>query len=79
MHHYLKKRQIEAILRFGDHFYHECFLQYFEGCPRESSFHLNDLVNKVGNDCSLDVIATTANWLKIVSKLVLTKLTKAQP
>ena len=34
-------------------------------------------------NCSLDVISTTANWiksiLKIVSKIVLTKMTKAQP
>ena len=50
MHHYLKKREIEAVLRFGNHFYHECFLQYFEGCPRVSSFHLNNLDNEVDNE-----------------------------
>ena len=33
-----------------NHFYHECFLQYFEGCPRVSSFHLNNLDNEVGNE-----------------------------
>ena len=49
MHHYLKKRQIESIVRFDNHSYHECFLQYFEGYPRESSFHLNNLDNEVGN------------------------------
>ena len=49
MHYYLKKRQIEAILRFGNHFYHKCFLQYLEGCPRVSFFHLNNLYSKVGN------------------------------
>ena len=50
MHHYLEKRQIEAVLRFGNHFYHGYFLQYFEGCPRVSSFHLNNLDNEVGNE-----------------------------
>ena len=25
------------------------FLQYFEGCPRVSSFHLNNLDHEVGN------------------------------
>ena len=50
MHHYMKKRQIEAILRYGNHFYHECFLQYFGGCPRVSSLHLNNLDNGVGNE-----------------------------
>ena len=50
MLHFLKKRQIEAILRSGNHFYYECFLQYFEGCPRVSSFHLNNLDNEVGNE-----------------------------
>ena len=34
---------------FGNCFYYECFLQYFEGCSRVSSFHLNDFDNKVGN------------------------------
>ena len=33
MHHFLNKRQTEAVLKFGNHFYRECFLQYFEGCP----------------------------------------------
>ena len=50
MHHDLKKSQIEAVLRFGNHFYHGCFLQYFEGCPRVSSFNLNNLDNEVGNE-----------------------------
>ena len=50
MHHCLKKRLIEAIPRSGNYFYHECFLQYFEGCPRMSSFHLNNLKNEVGNE-----------------------------
>ena len=36
------------ILRFGNHFSHECFLQNFEGCPRVSFFHLNNLDKKVG-------------------------------
>ena len=31
-------------------FYHGCFLQYFEGSPRVSSFHLNNLENEVGNE-----------------------------
>ena len=26
------------------------FLQYFKGCPRVSSFHLNNLDNEVGNE-----------------------------
>ena len=30
----------EAILRFGSYFYHEYFLQYFEGCLGVSYFHL---------------------------------------
>ena len=50
MRHYLKKRQIEAIFRFRNHIYHECFLQYFEGCSRVFSFHLNNLDNKGGNE-----------------------------
>ena len=50
MHHYLKKREIEAILRLRKHFYHECFLQHFEGCPRVSSFDLNNLDNEAGNE-----------------------------
>ena len=36
MHHYLKKRQIEAILRFENHFYRECFpniLKVVQECP----------------------------------------------
>ena len=37
-------------VRFANHFYHECFPQYFEGCPRVSSFHLNNLDNEVGNE-----------------------------
>ena len=45
-------------------------------CPRVSSIHLNNLDSEVG----LDVIPTTANWiksiLKIVPKFVLTKVTK---
>ena len=85
MHHYLKKHQIEAVLRFGNHFYHGCFLQYFECCPRVSSFHLNKLDNEVGNELWSRIIVTpaTANWiksiLKIVPKRVLTKVGKAQP
>ena len=43
-----EETQIEAILRFGKHFY--CFLRYFEGCPRVFSFHLNNLNNEVGNE-----------------------------
>ena len=50
MHHYLRKRQIEAVRRSGNHFYYECFLQYFEGFPTVSSFHLNKLDNEVGNE-----------------------------
>ena len=50
MHHYLKKRQIEAVLRSGNHLYHGCFLQHFEGCPRMSSFQLNHLDNEVRNE-----------------------------
>ena len=50
MYHYLKKRQIEAVLRSGNHFNHGCFLQYFLGCPRVYSFHLNNLGNEVGNE-----------------------------
>ena len=50
MHQYLKKRKIEAILKFGNHFYHDFFRQYFGGCPRVSSFHLNNLGNEVGNE-----------------------------
>ena len=50
MRHYLKKRQIEAIFRFRNHIYHECFLQYFEGCSRVFSFYLNNLDNKGGNE-----------------------------
>ena len=57
MHHYLKKLHVEAILGFGNHFYDKFFLQYFEGCPRASSFHLNNLGNEVSNElqppCSL--------------------------
>ena len=82
MYHYLKKRQIEDISRFGNLFYHECFLQYFEGCTRVLSFHLNNLDNEVMNS-SLDVILTATNWikriLKIVPKLVLTEVIKVQP
>ena len=44
MHHSLKKRHVEAILRSRNHFYHDGFLQYFEGCPKlPSFFHLNNL------------------------------------
>ena len=50
MHHYLTKRQREAILRFGNHVCHERSLEYFEDCPRVSSFHLNNFNNKVGNE-----------------------------
>ena len=50
MYHYLKKRQTQAILRFGNHFYREYFVQYFEGCPRVSSFHLNSLGNEAVNE-----------------------------
>ena len=49
LHHYLKKCQKEVVLRSGNHFYHERFLQYFEGCPGASSFHLNNLNNEVRN------------------------------
>ena len=49
MHHNLKKPHTEAVLKSGNHFYHGCFLQYFEGCPRVSSFHLNDMGNEIGN------------------------------
>ena len=46
MHYYLKKCQIEAVLKYGDHFYHGCFLRYFEGCPRVSSFQVgNELLS----------------------------------
>ena len=52
--HHLKKRQTEVILKANhtitieaNHFYYECFLQYFEGCPRVSSFHLSNLDNEV--------------------------------
>ena len=41
---------LEAVLRFGNHFYHGCLLQYFEGCPRVSTFHLNNLDNEVVNE-----------------------------
>ena len=30
-------------------FYHS-FLQYFEGCPRVYSFHINNLDNEIGNE-----------------------------
>ena len=67
MHHYLKKRQIEAVL-FSN--------SYFEGCPRVSSFYLNNLNYEV----ILDVIHTTANWInsivKIVPKLVFSNVPK---
>ena len=49
LHHYLKKCQKEVVLRSGNHFYHGRLLQYFEGCPRASSFHLNNLNNEVHN------------------------------
>ena len=49
LHHYLKKCQKEVVLRSGNHFYHGRFLQYFEGCPGASSFHLNNLNNEVHN------------------------------
>ena len=49
IHHHLKKCQTEAILSFGKHFYHECFLQCFKGYPRVSFFHLNNLDNEVGS------------------------------
>ena len=79
---YLKKRQIEAILRFGHHFFHGCFLQHFEGCLRVSSFYPNNLDNEVGNEPSSRCHPTTANRiksiLKIVSKLALMEVTKAQ-
>ena len=61
MHHYLKKRQLETTLRFGNHFYHECFLQYFEGYPRVSPFHLNNLDNEVGNELQSQCHPTTTN------------------
>ena len=83
MYHYLTKCLIEAILRSGNHFYNECFLQYFEVCLRLSSFHLNNLNNEVRNDSSLDVIPTAAIWirsiLKILPNLLLTEVAKAQP
>ena len=84
MYHHLKKGQKEAVPRCRNYFYHGCFLQYFECCPRIPSFHLNNVDNEVGPmNCSLDVIPTTVNWmksmLKIVPNLVLTKVTKAQP
>ena len=50
MCHYLKKHQIEAIFRFGNHIYHECFLQYFEGCLRVASFHLSNFNIEVYNE-----------------------------
>ena len=82
MRHYLKKRQIEAILRFGHHFFHGCFLQHFEGCLRVSSFHPNNLDNEVGNESSSRCHPTTANRiksiLKIVPKLALMEVTKVQ-
>ena len=40
----------KMILRFENHFHHKCFLQYFEGCPRVFSFHLNNLDDEEGND-----------------------------
>ena len=46
----LEKHHIEAIPRFRNHFYHKLFLQYFEGCPRVFSFHLNNLDNEEGNE-----------------------------
>ena len=42
--------EIEIILRFANHLHYECFLHYFEGCPRVSSFHLNNLDNNAGNE-----------------------------
>ena len=49
MHHGLNS--VETILRFRNHFYHELTcLQYFEGCPRMSSFHLINLDHEVGNE-----------------------------
>ena len=50
MYHYLKKRQMEAVLRFGNQFYHEYFLQSFEVCPTVFSFDLNNLDNEVDNE-----------------------------
>ena len=70
MYYYLTKCLIEAILRSGNHFYHECFLQYFEVCRRTSSFHLNNLNNEVCNDSILDVIPTAANWIRSILKIV---------
>ena len=39
-----------VILRFGNHFYHECFLQFFKGCSIVSALHLNYVDNEVGNE-----------------------------
>ena len=39
-----------SVLIFGNHFYHGCFLHYFEGCPRVSSFHLHNLDYEAGNE-----------------------------
>ena len=49
MNHYLNKRHIEGIMRFENHFYHECFSQYFKDGQRVSSFPLNNLHNEVRN------------------------------
>ena len=47
---YLIETPIRTILRFGNHFYHECFLQHFEGCAGVSFFHLNNFDNEVGTE-----------------------------
>ena len=80
MHHYLKKRQIEAILRFKNHFYHECFLQYVEGCPRVFSFHLNHLDSEGSNGLqSRCHPPTTANWIMSTLTIGAETCTKAYP
>ena len=49
MHDYLEKRQIEAILRFGNHFYHvfSSTLKVVQECP---TLLVNNLDNEVCNE-----------------------------
>ena len=80
--YFLRSDQVEAISRFGNYFYLECFLQYFEGCARVLNVQTSWTKKQVTSS-SLDVIPTTTNWiksiLKIMPKFVFSQVTKEPP
>ena len=76
------KNHRKKTLKVGNNFYREYFLQHFEGFSRVSFFHLNKWDNE-GDSSSFNVLSVTVHRiyciLEILSKFMLTEVTKFQP